>query len=159
LAFAIFLTGLSLFLLYSAFGISGFEALSAPGAIPMATTLAMTITAGIVLVQTLRLEAAPKGAFLRRVLPPVVVVMMGMLLGYAVLLKPLGFLPTSALFLIAAIHLLARRGWVFSVATGLFSLLIIYLTFRIGFTVLMPVGIVPEGELLAWVRALIGGGR
>ena len=159
LPFAIFLTGLSLFLLYSAFGISGFEALSAPGAIPMATTLAMVITAGMVLAQTLRLGAAPKGIFFRQVLPPFVVVMMAMLVIYAVLLKPLGFLPTSALFLIIAIQLLGRRGWLFSVTTGLFALLIIYLTFRIVFTVLMPAGIVPEGEMLAWFRAVFGGGN
>ena len=41
-------------LLYSAYGISGFEALSAPGAVPMATTAIMAVCAIIILVQTLR---------------------------------------------------------------------------------------------------------
>ena len=123
----------------------------------MATTFVMVITAGIVLGQTVRQRAAPRGIFWRQILPPLVLVMMAMLLAYALLLKPLGFLPVSALFLIVSIQILGKRGWWFSIATGLFSLLIIYLTFRIVFTVLMPVGIVPEGALLAWLRALLSG--
>ncbi len=35
-------------LLYSAYGISGFEALSAPGAVPMATTAIMAVCAIII---------------------------------------------------------------------------------------------------------------
>ncbi|SEN55343.1 Tripartite tricarboxylate transporter TctB family protein [Pseudorhodobacter antarcticus] len=158
LAFALFLAGFSAFLLYTAYGISGFEALSAPGAIPMAATAAMLITAGLVVVQTLRKPAAGLG-FWRFVLPPIVVVVMVGLLAFAAVLKPLGFLPVSALFLVLTIKLLSRRGWGYSVAIGLGCLLVIYLTFRVGFSVLMPPGIVPEGEMLAWFRGLLGGGR
>lgn len=158
-AFAVLVAGISLFLFYSAYGISGFEALSAPGAIPMATTMAMVITALIVLVRTLRLPADPEASFIRDILPLNVTIVMAMLIGYAVLLKPLGFLPTSALFLIVSIRLLSHRSWVFSIGIGLFSLIMIYLVFRIVFTVLMPAGIVPEGEMLAWIRALIGRGN
>ncbi|SPH25113.1 hypothetical protein DEA8626_04150 [Defluviimonas aquaemixtae] len=157
-AFAIFVAGASLFLLYSAYGISGFEALSAPGAIPMATTLAMVITSVIVLTRTLRHSADPEASFVRDILPLKVVIVMGFLIAYALFLKPLGFLPTSALFLIASIKLLSHRSWAFSIGIGLFSLVLIYLIFRIVFTVLMPTGIVPEGETLAWFRALFSGG-
>ena len=153
-AFAIFIAVASLFLLYSAYGISGFEALSAPGAIPMATTLAMVITSGIVLFRTLRQRPDPAASFSRDILPLNVVFTIGLLTAYALLLKPLGFLPTSALFLIASIKLLSHRSWVFSIGIGLFSLVLIYLVFRIVFTVLMPTGIVPEGEMLAWIREL-----
>lgn len=155
--FAIFITLSSIFLLYSAYGISGFEALSAPGAVPMATALAMVITAVIVLVKTLRAPGS-EGSFLAQVLPLNVIIVMGMLIGYAILLKPLGFLPTSALFLIAAIKLLSHRSWVFSIGIGLGSLLGIYLIFRMVFTVLMPAGIVPEGEILAAINGLFAGG-
>jgi putative tricarboxylic transport membrane protein len=158
LVFALVLTGVSAFLLYSAYGISGFEALSAPGAIPMAATAAMLITSGLVVVQTLRKPVQGSG-FWRFVMPPIVVVMIAGLIGYAVLLKPLGFLPTSALFLVLTIKLLSRRGWWYSVAVGLTCLLAIYVIFRIAFAVLMPPGIVPEGEMLAFVRGLFGGAR
>lgn len=156
--FAIFVAGASLFLLYSAYGISGFQALSAPGAIPMATTLAMVITSGIALYRTLQRPTDPAASFVRDILPLNVVIVMGFLFVYAFLLKPLGFLPTSALFLIASIKILSRRSWVFSIGIGLFSLLVIYLIFRIVFTVLMPAGIVPEGEVLAWFRSFFAGG-
>ena len=41
LVFNLFLFLASLFLFYSAYGISGFEALSSPGMVPMATTAVM----------------------------------------------------------------------------------------------------------------------
>lgn len=159
LVFAVLLTLASLSLLYSAYGISGFDALSAPGAIPMATTLAMAISALIVLIKTARKPRQEGASLVRDVFPGRVVLMMALLLAYAVALKPLGFLPTSALFLILSIRLLGRRSWGFSVGVGLLSLMAIYLVFRILFTVLMPAGIVPEGEMLAWLRALFAGGR
>jgi len=37
--------------------------------------------------------------------------------------------------------------------------LLIWVLFRVVFTVLMPPGIVPEGQILQVLRDLIGGGR
>ena len=159
LGFAIFLAVASAYLFYSAYGISGFEALSAPGAIPMATTLAMVITSVLVLLKTLRKESGDSGSFLAVVLPPRIAIVTLLLIAYAVALKPVGFLPTSAAFLVLTIKFLSGRSWGFSVGVGLVSLVAIYLIFRIVFTVLMPAGIVPEGEMLAWVRNLISGGQ
>ena len=156
--FAVVLVGLSLTLLWGAFDISGFEALSAPGSVPMATTAVMVVTAGLVLLRTLRLPRGATETVRRDILPGTVVATAGLLVAYALLLRPLGFLPTSALFLIGTIRMLGRRSWVFTLATALGSLLAIYLVFRIVFTVLMPAGIVPEGEILQWVRSLLSGG-
>ncbi|MEN3793918.1 tripartite tricarboxylate transporter TctB family protein [Fulvimarina sp. MAC3] len=155
-AFSVFLAAASLILLWSAYGISGFESLSAPGAVPMATTAVMAVTTGIILARTLRKPRALNETIARHILPPAVLVLGAMLVAYAFLLKPLGFLPTSALFLIVAIKLLARRGWLFTLAVSLVSLLIVYGLFRLVFTVLMPPGIVPEGEILAVLRGLFG---
>lgn len=157
LAFAAFLTLASLFLLYDAYGISGFQALSAPGAIPMAATFAMAISAGIVLVRTARSEPDRSGSFARQILPARILVVGLLLIAYAFALQPVGFLPTSAVFLVLTIKYLSKRSWVFSIGVSLFSLVLIYLIFRIVFTVLMPAGIVPEGEMLAWIRNLTAG--
>lgn len=157
LAFAVFLTLASGFLLYNAYGISGFTALSGAGAIPMATTLIMVIAAVIVLWRTARLPAAPSMTFRSDILPTRIAIIAGMLLLYAIALKPVGFLPTSAVFLILSIKYLGRRSWPFAVGIGLLSLIAIYLVFRIVFTVLMPAGIVPEGEMLALIRNLFAG--
>lgn len=157
LAFAAFLTLASLFLLYDAYGISGFEALSAPGAIPMAATLAMAVSAGIVLLRTAWAAPDQSGSFARHILPVRILVIGLLLIAYAFALQPVGFLPTSAVFLVLAIKYLSKRSWSFAIGVSLFSLVLIYLIFRIVFTVLMPAGIVPEGELLAWVRNLTAG--
>lgn len=159
--FAAFLLLASLGLLVSAYGISGFEALSAPGSVPMATASVMVISSALVLVRTLRLPLSRTETVLRDILPPVVMVMALFLLAYGVLLRPLGFLPTSLLFLVAAIKLLSRRGWVWTLGIALGALVVIWLVFRLVFTVLMPAGILPEAEFVQFLRTLVstGGGQ
>lgn len=157
--FTLLLVAFSLFLMWSAFGISGFEALSAPGTVPMATTLVMVVSAAMVAWRTVRLPRSLGESFGRDVLPPMLIVMAVLLVGYALLLRPLGFLPTSALFLILAIKLLWRQGWGITLLVSLGALVLIYIVFRIVFTVLMPSGIVPEGEMLQAIRNLIPGGN
>lgn len=158
LVFAILLTLASLGLLWSAYGIAGFDALSSPGAIPMATSAVLLVTAAIVVVKTARLPLIATETLSRDILPLTVVIFAALLIAYAVLLKPLGFLPTSALFLIIGIKVLARRGWAWTLGVSLGSLIAIWLIFRIVFTVLMPSGIVPEAEFIQLFRNMINGG-
>ncbi|SHM67250.1 tripartite tricarboxylate transporter TctB family protein [Roseibium suaedae] len=158
LAFAGVLLAASLYLLYSAYGIAGFEALSSPGAVPMATTVVMVISALVVVVRTARLHTFAKETISGSILPRIVIIFTGLLIAYGVLLKPLGFLPTSALFLVASIRLLSDRSWGFVFAVSAGSLLCIWLIFRIVFTVLMPVGIVPEAEIIQFFRAFVHNG-
>ncbi|MBF9034358.1 tripartite tricarboxylate transporter TctB family protein [Rhodobacterales bacterium HKCCE2091] len=156
--FAAILAVASIVLLWNAYGIAGFSALSSPGAIPMATTAVMAVTAVIVLVKTLRLPRTADETVSRDILPPVVIVMALMLVAYGILLRPLGFIPTSALFLVAAIKILSNRSWGFTLAVSLGSLVLIWLIFRIVFTVLMPAGIVPEAEFVQMLRDIVQGG-
>ncbi|NDV52294.1 MULTISPECIES: tripartite tricarboxylate transporter TctB family protein [unclassified Salipiger] len=149
----------SLVLLWNAYGISGFEALSAPGSVPMATTAVMVVTALVIFLRDLRLPRVAGETVARDILPGTVVIIALMLVAYGFLLKPLGFLPTSALFLIAALKILARRGWLWTIGVSLGSLLLIWIVFRIVFTVLMPAGIVPEAEVIQAFRNLFAGGK
>ncbi len=157
-AFAVFLVVASLGLLGSAYGISGFTALSGAGSVPMATTAVMLVTSIIVLIQTSIRPKVGSETFSRDILPATVIVMALMLVVYGMLLRPLGFLPTSALFLIVAIKFLSGRTWVFTFIVAIGSLIAIWLIFRIVFTVLMPPGIVPEAEFIQVFRDLIDGG-
>lgn len=152
LFFGIFLFVASLVLLNSAYGISGFQALSAPGTVPMATTLVLTVTALIIVIRTARLPLVTSESVSVDILPRVVILFGVLLLAYGVLLQPLGFLPTSALFLSVAIKVLTRRSWVYTLIISLSSLFAIWLIFRIVFTVLMPAGIVPEAEFIQFFR-------
>lgn len=156
--FGAFMLAASLFLLWSAYGISGFEALSAPGAIPMATTLVMVVTAALVLMKTVRLPLDTAETIAKDILPVVVLFFAVLLVAYGVLLRPLGFLPTSALFLVAGIKFLGRKSWPWTIFVALASLIVIWLVFRIVFTVLMPAGIVPEAEVIQFFRSLFNGG-
>ena len=93
-------------------------------------------------------------ALSRDILPRNVVVFVGLLIVYALLLHPLGFIPTSALFLLASVKLLGRYGWGFAIAVSLGTLALIWIVFRLIFSVLMPEGIVPEGEFIQLFRNL-----
>lgn len=147
----------SLFLLWSAYGISGFEALSAPGAIPMVATATMVICAALILRETLAKSPTTDETIARDILPMPVIVTILLIIVYALLLKPLGFLPTSFLFLTTMISYLARTSVLRAALLSLVIVAVIYLIFRLIFTVLMPPGIVPEAEAIAWVRALFAG--
>lgn len=147
----------SLALLWSAYGISGFKSLTSPGALPMAVAFVMVVSSGLILLQNVLHTERDDTRFFRDILPPVVIVMMLFITGYAVLLVPLGFLPTSLLFLVVSILYLRRGGFVFALSVSVGSLIVIYIIFRLIFTVLMPSGIVPEAEILSAFGRMFGG--
>ncbi|MDO5706186.1 MAG: tripartite tricarboxylate transporter TctB family protein [Paracoccus sp. (in: a-proteobacteria)] len=144
----------SLFLLWSAYDIAGFSSLSSPGALPMAVAFAMVVSSGLILLGNLRTPDRDETRFLTDILPPVVIVVTLLIVAYGVLLVPLGFLPTSVLFMVLSIMFLRRGGLVYAVGVSVFSLGIVYVIFRLIFSVLLPAGIVPEGEILAYFRGL-----
>lgn len=158
LLFAALMLAGSLYLLKEAHGISGFEALSAPGSVPMATAAVMCVTMLIVTLRTLRMPRIATETVARDILPVRVILFIGMLVVYGLLLRPLGFVPTTAIFLVLGIRLLSPRGWGFALLVGLSSLVAIWLVFRIVFTVLMPPGILPEAELVQFFRSLLSAG-
>lgn len=152
--FAILLSVVSFFLLYEAFGISGFEALSSPGSLPMAAAFLMVVSSVLVLLQTLSAEKQQEIQFWEDILPPVILVMVVFICLFAFALVPLGFIPTAFLFLTASIFALRKKGFFYSLAVSAFALVVIYVLFRLVFSVLMPEGVVPEREILAWIEAL-----
>lgn len=154
LVFNIFLFLFSCFLFWSAYGISGFEALSSPGVVPMATSAMMIYSAGAVLWEVFRKSPNTTETLIGNIVPQSIIVTIIMVALYAVALQWLGFIPTSILFLILMIRYLSRRGWGFCVVVSVGTVALIYLIFRMVFTVLMPPGIVPEGEILAWFGSL-----
>jgi len=157
--FALLLSLLSLAAVWQAYGIAGFEALSSPGAFPMAVTAIMVISSLVIAVDTIRSPRDGTSDLFRDILPPAAAVMALFILLYAVALRPLGFLPTSLIFLFVSILLLSRRGVLFSAIVSVGSLLAIYVIFRLVFSVLMPEGVVPEREILAAIGNLFGGSK
>lgn len=158
LGFALLLGAASLILLINAYGISGFEALSGAGAVPMATTFVMLISALIVTLRTARRPRVTGETLGKDILPGMVIVFIGFLIGFGLLLDPLGFVLTAALFLGVGIKVLSQWGWGRTLVIALVSLLVIWLVFRIVFTVLLPAGVLPEAEFIQFFRTLIAGG-
>lgn len=158
LVFTILMTLGSAALLWNAYGIAGFEALSSPGAIPMATAAVMLISSLVILVKTIGLKQVETETLTKDILPWIVLIMFGMLVAFGIALKPLGFIPTAAVFLILSMKLMARRSWPMTLLIALGSLVMIWLIFRIVFTVLLPSGIVPEAEFIQMFRDLFSAG-
>lgn len=152
--FAVLLLLGSLVLLWQAWNIAGPSRLSAPRSVPVAATAIMVGAMLVVLVQTLRRPATRAVAFRLDILPGEVVLMVGLLVAYALLLRPLGFLPTSFLFLLVAIRLLSRGSWLRAGLIAAVSVLFVWVVFRLVFTVLMPQGLVPEAQIVQFLRDL-----
>jgi hypothetical protein len=162
--FAILMLLVGCFLIWQSLDIEGPTTLSSPAAFPLAASVMMTFAALIVLVRTVRMPAAAKGGAAGarmmsvQILPARIVIFAAMIAGYAVLLGPLGFLPASFLFLFAAIQFLWRKHPARTLTLTLASLAGAYCLFRLVFQVVLPEGIVPEREIIAWVEALFAEG-
>lgn len=156
--FAVLMAVVSIIAVWKAYGISGFESLSAPGTFPMAVAMVMLIAALAFTARTLRLPKSVKVTSLTTILPMRVLFMIVMVVFYALAVKPLGFLPTSFLFLLVSMQVLRGGNLLRNAGISLLCLIIVYAVFRLIFAVLMPEGIVPEREILSWFRALFTGG-
>ncbi len=142
-------------LFWQAYLIAGFSALSSPGAFPLAAAAVMVLAALIVVIGNAR---RPRGAGHEPILPRTIAIFTGLVIVYAIALDPLGFLPASLIFLIVGMKLLYRRSWGRTILISVLSLAAVYIIFRLVFQVVLPEGVVPEGELIARVQHMFGGG-
>jgi putative tricarboxylic transport membrane protein len=155
IVFSLLLVAVSLFLLWTAYGISGFSSITSAGAFPMFATLVMVISGVAVFVQTVRAplrepEAgdSPLQQFLRQLTPAVVVLFTALIAAYMLLLQPLGFLLASYLFLVASMWLLGSRRLLLNLGLSAVCLAAIYLIFQTVFSVVLPTGTLLQG----WLR-------
>jgi len=72
------------------------------------------------------------------------VALLGLLLGYVFLLKPLGFPIAICLFLVAAIRVFGYRRWTIIVLMGLGLTFVSYVTFIAWLKVPLPLGVVGD---------------
>lgn len=158
--FAVLMLIFSLAALYQAYRISGFSALSSPGSFPMAAASIMTVAALVSLLNTLATPAASRqgrslaGAFLHEITPKVVILFVAVIAVFAATLETLGFLLAAYLFLTVSIWLLYRRGPLVSLLVALGAVIGVYIVFRLVFKVVLPEGLVPEREIMAWIEDL-----
>lgn len=148
----------SLFIFYQAYKISGFTALSSPGAFPLVTSGLMCLSACFTIFSNYKRKAKTEGMFFDEIVPGYLAVAIVLLFIFSVVLETLGFILTAFFFLVIMTLLFYKRGLVRSVFLSLLSIAIIYIIFRLLFQVILPEGIVPEREILAWIESLFSTG-
>jgi hypothetical protein len=159
--FTIILLVGSLVLLWQAYGISGFSALSSAGAFPMAMSSVMVVSLSVILLRTLRMPApaAVLDRFRTEILPATVVVFGGLILVYSLVLNTLGFVLSSFLFLLASITYLQGGRFKRALGLSLLCILCVYVVFRLVFQVVLPEGLIPERAIIAWAQSLFAAGN
>ncbi|WP_028795736.1 tripartite tricarboxylate transporter TctB family protein [Thalassobaculum salexigens] len=150
LVFAVAVLLFSLAAFWQAYEISGFDGLTEPGVFPMLATGTMIVAALFILSDTARRRPdADTQAVTRRffvdILPIRHMVLIGLVLAYLLLLPMLGFIVSSALFLLAAFQYLWRRHVLVTVVLSAGALAAVYVIFRIVFQVVLPEGSLMRG--------------
>ena len=153
--FGFLFLGLSLFLFWQSYEIAGFDALSSPGALPLAASGLMVISCVIALIDDFKRpsEAGQIKAFFEHIMPVSVALMIAIIFLFAILLEDVGFIITAFVFLVGTIQLLHRKGIAKSLLIAAIALVFVYLIFRIVFVVVLPEGIIPEREIMAVIEA------
>lgn len=143
LVFCVVLLLLSATAFWQSYAIEGFQSLSGPGFFPMAATCVMTICAGLILKDAMaaRYQAQPpETSAIGYLFPPRFLVIVPMMVAFAALMPQVGFFLAAAAFIFAAILFLWRKNLLLSIAITLLSIGVIYVIFRILFSVVLPTG-------------------
>lgn len=149
----------SVFLFWQAFKIPDAGALSSPASLPIAASAVMVISASIVVIRTWRLPIDPEMRFKYHIFPPVVGIVIALLLLFGIALEPIGFILSAAGFLFIGFMLLHRGSMWVNIGLMFACLALVYLIFRLIFQVVLPEGIIPEREWMAWLSNVFSSDR
>ena len=141
--FALALLVFALAALWQAYGISGLTGLSTAGVFPMLAAATMVVAALAIVAGAVRRpleDGAGLRLFLGEALPARLVVLVALIVGFLAAMPWLGFMPAAAVFLYASIAILWRRGLVRPLLVTLLALVLIWLTFRLAFQIVLPRG-------------------
>ncbi|MCB5174174.1 tripartite tricarboxylate transporter TctB family protein [Microvirga lenta] len=145
--FAYLLLLFSLFVFWEAYKISGFSSASSAGVFPMCAAAVMLFASVLTIVRTQRATAYQREPglskvrdFRNKIVPANIIVFVALLVAYTIALDAAGFLLSSFLFLFLSIAYLYRRGPLVALLIAAGGLVVIYVVFRMIFTVVLPKG-------------------
>jgi len=117
------------------------QGIPGPGSLPFIVGLISIGLAAIVFVQALTKETAPTKKFFpeKSSLRKLILALVG-IVGYGLLLKSLGFMGTTFLFLLFVLGLIGREKWVIAFSFSLLTAVVSYLLFT-ALQVELPRGI------------------
>jgi putative tricarboxylic transport membrane protein len=146
IAFTLLMLAASLVLAHQAWSIAGFTSLSSAGVFPMIATTAMVVSALLIARDSLRKTApADRSVPLKLVatiVSPRILVFAVLMVGYMLVLQPLGFIASSFLFLFAGMAFLHRGHLLLNALIAAVSVAVIFVLFRYVFVVVLPQGTV-----------------
>ena len=147
MVFTLLLIVFSLFMLWQACSISGFESITSAGSYPMLATSVMVICGLFITADAARApptERAPGESlpqqFARLLAPGVLVRFTIAIAVYMLALEPIGFLISSYVFLLVSMWLLGSRRWWLNLVIGAVALAAIVAIFQTVFSVVLPAG-------------------
>ena len=145
LAFLFLAVVFSVAMLWVAYGISRFDAISSAGAFPMACAATMLVTGLMNLVRSARSPWPSQDGswwtqWRSKMLPLRLAVFTLLIVAYMLLLEWLGFLLASYLFLLVSMQVLGSRRFGLNLLVSAVVLAAIFVVFRTAFSVLLPTG-------------------
>jgi len=146
LVFSLLLLVFSVAAFWQAYGISGFTGKTTPGVFPMLAAGIMILSGLVILVSAAKALPEPNDApgFFTQVLSLNHIVLIGLVLGYVLLMPLVGFVISSALFLFGAFQFLWRKNPLAMLALTALTLAVIYVIFREVFQVVLPQGVLMQ---------------
>lgn len=141
--FALLLVVFAGYAFWESYEISGFSGLTTGGVMPMLASGVMVVTSLVVLSDTLRRPSRTDGGIANLIayLFPLRVVLFTLLvILYVAVIPGVGFLAASGGLLFVSVWALWRRGPFWSLAIAVLSVGVIYLLFRVVFSVVLPTG-------------------
>lgn len=148
----------SLFVFYNAYKISGFSSLSSPGSFPLAASAVMCLSACFIIIKNVKTSLLPNMSFFKDVLPLSIVTVVALLLVFSLALEHTGFVLAAVVFEFVMLLSFYKRKVSSALLITVVSIVVIYVIFRLVFQVVLPEGILPEREIIAWFKTLLGGG-
>lgn len=141
--FALLLVVFAGYAFWESYEISGFSGLTTGGVMPMLASGVMVVTSLVILSDTLRRPSRTDGGIANLIayLFPLRVVLFTLLvILYVAVIPGVGFLAASGGLLFVSVWALWRRGPFWSLAIAVLSVGVIYLLFRVVFSVVLPTG-------------------
>ncbi len=147
---------LSVVLLWKAIDISGFSGFSEPGTFPMSAAFIMLVFSSITLIKSIKKNKLGHeiALFFKQILPPQIMLMMTMVVVFSLTIESVGFLISSFVLLTVSFYLFYKKNVLLSMFISITALIVVYSVFRLVFLVILPEGVIPEAEILAYFTDL-----
>lgn len=144
-AFAWILMVVSVAVLILSYRIAAFSSVSSPGAFPMVAATVMVVSMALVLIENLKMKKPDVRGFsdemrraLNRMLPWIIIIYIGIIIGYALLIQPAHFFPSSFIFLFVSMVYLRGTSWLRALLIASGTLIYIFIIFQYIFRVTLP---------------------